>query len=295
MKQIKNSRVITIATSLVLMASACAVGGSDQASGESEEVIATETETELTTSDDNALSLGFRPEATLEDEDGDEGVEDDDTTTSSRSTTTTSSRSTTRPATTAELRPPTIAERQTTAAETTAPTTAPTTATDTTTPPVTFGDPTVGRWDEPKIITASARLTNNRVPVRGTIHCHFSWNGAQWGSGVLVQATLFKDGVDIGSLDRRVPCGEDGLAVMLGDISTNPHGVETRIIFDNVADGPEGNLNEYQVSLKATNPRNNKSVTAGRSSRFVKWIFQIAEQRKTSAEPDGWTYFGNGG
>lgn len=297
MEQIKNSKTVLLAVALGLLASACAVGGNDLASGESEEVIATETETEAeataeaTASDDNSLSLGFRPQDDDATDDDDDDADDDATTTTSRGTTTT------RSATTAELRSPTVAERQTTTSTTRSPATtaAPTTAAPTTAAPTTADDPTIGRSDTPIINSISARLTNNTVVIRtiNGIQCHDSWDHVE------IQATLLRRSgrmlTGIGQETFEAPC-KDGLAIMRNDIAANPHGEDTRLVFEDVAHGPNdgealatlADAFTYQVRLTATNPVvDNKSVATGNSPDFIQWRLQTVED----GPGDGWVYF----
>ena len=289
MRQSRNLKVTLLAVAISLIASACAIGGG-QATGGQEVIVATDNGVE--NDEDNSLSLGFRPQA------------EEAATTSTSSTTTTTTGSTTRstnsttsrssttqqtpaaPSTnTTTTRPPTITPT-TTVPRTPAsvnPTTAPTTAATTTTE----DDPTIGRNDDPVFIRASTALTGGDVITRARLECHESWGEIE------VKSTLFEVRgsrlVNIGEESGRVPC-DDGQSHVQNTNVNNPHGFDTRIIFEDIPNLRNGELATYRVQMQASVPsRPGLSAKTRVSEPFIQLFHNIS---LPNVAPDGWEYFG---
>ncbi len=288
MRQSRNLKVTLLAVAISLIASACAIGGG-QATGGQEVIVASESGVE--NDEDNSLSLGFRPQA----EDAATTSTSSTTTTTTGSTTTstnsTTSRSSITQAPAAPSTNPTTTRTPAIALTTTVPrtpasvnpTTAPTTAATTTTE----DDPTIGRNENPVFLRASTALTGGLVVTRARLECHESWGEIE------VKSTLFEvQGsrlVNIGEESRKVPC-DDGLSHVQNTNVNNPHGFDTRIIFEDIPNLRNGELATYRVQMQASVPsRPGLSAKTRVSEPFIQLFHNIS---LPNVAPDGWEYFG---
>ena len=304
----KNFKASLLAAGLALVVSACTVGGDATATGENDDLIATDPDSsELaspTTSEDNSLSLGFRVQGGDAAEGPDETFifNQGTTTTNAEGTTTTSTSSL---ATTTDLRSPTTTIRsfETTAttstfratATTSAPTTArpiitaaPTTArpiitaAPTTARPIVTAAPTtaevitIGATAQPVIEAASARLKDGEVVVRSLIYCHESWREVDVLVEVLRNGTVASDETTIECIN-----GEASLRRI------SPSG-DQRVIIGGISEGTTLSPLSYQVRITATSATNSRLSTSRTSDSFVTFDVQDAND----GAGDGWEYFG---